>query len=308
MRILVFLFLKKIYSVFKKILIKVRIKIRVIYSKDFIPNWLFIRLFNLDFFFSGINLSIQNGAEDLFEIKEKDQKKKKKFIWYVSKKLKRRLILSFAKGIHQIGTRIAENYALDLIEFKEGDFVIDCGANLGALWIYLNSLDIKINYICVEPGIYEFQGLLKSINYFKNTKIKSHLINKALSDKEGEVSFFYSPNSADSSIIKYSDYDQIQKISTTTIEKIINDLNLKNKQIKLFKLEAEGAEPEVIDGALNAIKNFDYIAADLGPERGFNQECTLKEVSNKIFDEFLIENFKFPRICCLYINKKINLK
>ena len=77
--------------------------------------------------------------------------------------------------------------------------------------------------------------------------------------------------------------------------------------MKLLKLEAEGAEPEVIKGALNLLKNIEYIAADLGPERGLKQESTLKEVVNILLENnFKIVDFKYPRICLLFRNKKFN--
>ena len=75
--------------------------------------------------------------------------------------------------------------------------------------------------------------------------------------------------------------------------------------MKLLKLEAEGAEPEVIRGSLNLLDNIEYIAADLGPERGFNKECTLKEVVNLLLENnFEIVEFKYPRVCLLFRNKK----
>ena len=48
------------------------------------------------------------------------------------------------------------------------------------------------------------------------------------------------------------------------------------EKIKLLKLQAEGAEPEVSKGSLNSLKNIKFITADLGPERGLNQESTLR--------------------------------
>ena len=53
------------------------------------------------------------------------------------------------------------------------------------------------------------------------------------------------------------------------------------------------------------LKNIEYIAADLGPERGLDQECTLKEVVNILLDNnFKIVEFKYPRVCLLFRNKK----
>ena len=83
------------------------------------------------------------------------------------------------------------------------------------------------------------------------------------------------------------------KVETTKLESLLKDIGYLSKNLKLLKLEAEGAEPEVIKGALNLLKNIEYIAADLGPERGFNQESTLKEVVNILLENnFEIVEFK----------------
>ena len=55
---------------------------------------------------------------------------------------------------------------------------------------------------------------------------------------------------------------------------------------------------------MDVIKNIEYIAADLGPERGFNQEITLKEVVNTLLENnFEIVDIKYPRLCLLFKNK-----
>ena len=52
------------------------------------------------------------------------------------------------------------------------------------------------------------------------------------------------------------------------------------KPIKLMKLEAEGFEPEILQGGLSILDHVEYIAADLGWERGQDQECTIPQVVN----------------------------
>lgn len=53
----------------------------------------------------------------------------------------------------------------------------------------------------------------------------------------------------------------------------------------MLKLEAEGAEPEVLYGASTVLSNIHYISADVGPERGKFEESTQYEVV-----EFLSKN------------------
>lgn len=294
-------FLYFLFKTNRKIKLKVLGKIRNIYSHHLIPDKLFLSFLKIDYFFSKNNITITQDSKEIYKFSERTKFSNGFFNWYVSRKIRKRYVQSFANGIINLGEKISGNYGLNLINFEDNDIVIDCGANLGALWIYLNSLDIKLIYICIEPGNQEFIGLKKSIEGFYNSKIKTILVNKALSNCEGEMKFYYAPNNADSSIIKIENYEKVEITKTTSLDKLIKDLNLDNKKIKLLKLEAEGAEPEVIDGANKTLINLNYIAADLGPERGFKEECTIKEVSNYLYkNNYKMIDFKYPRICCLF--------
>ena len=51
-----------------------------------------------------------------------------------------------------------------------------------------------------------------------------------------------------------------------------------------MKLEAEGFEPEIIRGGLSVLSQIEYIAADLGWERGLEQDCTIPEVVNLLLE------------------------
>lgn len=292
-------FIKSLKAVIKS-------KVRSFYSDKF-NNKFFTLVSNMDFRYHKNNTQISIGKDNFDKFTEKNKNRDQPFSWFVSKSLRTRSINYYVnKGLIFSGIRVAENYGIENIEFNPLDVVIDCGANLGALWIYLNSLNIEINYVGIEPGKYEFEGLDKSINFQNNTKINSQLINKALASINGYSSFFYRED-ADSSIIKYEGFSTEYKIQTTTLESLINDIGYKNKNIKLLKLEAEGAEPEVVIGALKILDQIEYIAADLGPERGIKQESTLKEVSNILFrNNFEIIDFKYPRICILFKNKSLN--
>ena len=48
------------------------------------------------------------------------------------------------------------------------------------------------------------------------------------------------------------------------------------KEIKLLKIEAEGNEPEVLQGSKKFLKLIKFIAIDGGPERGLKKETTIE--------------------------------
>ena len=75
--------------------------------------------------------------------------------------------------------------------------------------------------------------------------------------------------------------------------------------IKLLKIEAEGAEPEVLIGAEQTIKLCEYISVDAGPERGIEQKTTIKEVKQFLLSRnFTLIQKSFDRVVLLFKNKK----
>ena len=86
---------------------------------------------------------------------------------------------------------------------------------------------------------------------------------------------------------------------------LVDSLNIEN-QIKLIKVEAEGQEPEVLEGSLNTLKNIEYIAVDFGFERGLNQENTINSVNNILTkNNFELKNISEYRLVGLYKNLKL---
>ena len=86
--------------------------------------------------------------------------------------------------------------------------------------------------------------------------------NFALSNKNGEAELYVDGFGGNSSLEYFGD-DKSITIQTKTLD----SLNIEN-QIKLFKVEAEGHEPEVLEGSLNTLKNIEYIAVILDLKEG----------------------------------------
>ena len=61
-------------------------------------------------------------------------------------------------------------------------------------------------------------------------------------------------------------------VKTKTLDHLLKD----EKSIGLIKLEAEGHEPEVLEGSLETLKKTKYITVDVGPER--NHKSTFDSV------------------------------
>ena len=92
---------------------------------------------------------------------------------------------------------------------------------------------------------------------------------------EGISEFYLKSDSGDSSIIEPSSgFTNIIKIKTTTLNNYIIEKKIKN--IKFLKLEAEGFEPEILQGSDQILNNIEYIGVDGSPERGKKNETTIE--------------------------------
>ena len=191
--------------------------------------------------------------------------------------------------------KLYKTYCLDQIKFEDSDLIIDCGANVGELNYSFYYKNIFINYMSFEPDKDSYDCL--KINKIRKS---DKMNNFALSNKNGEAELYVDGFGGNSSLEYFGD-DKSITIQTKTLD----SLNIEN-QIKLFKVEAEGHEPEVLEGSLNTLKNIEYIAVDFGFERGLNQENTINSVNNILTkNNFELKNISEYRLVGLYKNLKL---
>ena len=124
-----------------------------------------------------------------------------------------------------------------------------------------------------------------------------------LSNKSETVRFFVNEQDADSSIVEPETYSHYIDIETTTLSEYVQSQKL--GKIKLFKLEAEGFEPEILEGSSQVLKNIEYIAIDGGYERGKNHEETFSQICNSLLTEnFEMISINFDWRRALFLNKR----
>jgi FkbM family methyltransferase len=136
---------------------------------------------------------------------------------------------------------------------KEGDVVIDVGANIGKYAINSGNLVGNIGKVyAFEPSQRPFELLCKSIkeNKLENTVIP---IQAAVSNKEGKSKLYLSDQKPITSLI-FKLSDNFIEVETTTLDSFIIKNNL--KKIDWIKIDVEGAEYEVLSGAINTLKNY----------------------------------------------------
>ena len=207
---------------------------------------------------------------------------------------KKQGLYAYGNGFEKRKKELRLVYLIDQINFKKNDVILDIGANNGDFYLCFNN---NIDYYGYEPSPIVFSNLKYNI---KNQNV----YNLALSnDINKNIDFYLSDEFGDSSILPIKNYTKKITINTTTLD---NEINRISKKIKLIKLEAEGFEPEILQGLINNFHNVEYITIDCGFERGINQESTLAECSNYLIkNKFKMINFGgSPRMVCLFKNSR----
>jgi len=204
--------------------------------------------------------------------------------------------LTYYDGFNARSNYIAKTYFIDKIQFLPGDIVLDCGTNMGDLLLWFELNKIEIEYYGFEPNPIDYAALVANAT-------GAHLFNIGLWNTDAKLDFYLSTEAASSSFIEPPYFSDVIEIQSRRLDSIIPP-----REIKLLKLEAEGAEPEVLEGAQDLLPLIAYIAADVGPERGPNELSTRDDVvsfleSNNF--EILSEN-SGHRKTILFVNKKYN--
>jgi FkbM family methyltransferase len=185
---------------------------------------------------------------------------------------------TFRQGILRRMQRFMDEYLLSEVRIGPGSNVLDCGANIGELGLVLRYFNYDFPYWGVDPGPLEFE-MMKLNNRIINGKV----FNLAFNNRDGDIKLYYKPDFGDSSLEPINDYADILKTKCLTLDTFLSLNALQSAPIGLLKLEAEGSELEVLQGAEKSLHLFQYITADLGFERGAEQTSPFAVVTNFLF-------------------------
>lgn len=207
--------------------------------------------------------------------------------------------LMYIDGFDWRANSIFKSYLLDKLEFPADSVIVDCGANVGDFYLGLKlNLSKKFRYIGFEPSPIDFYCLENNINS-NISEVSLH--QKALWNENRDITFYLHPESASSSIIEPRFFESKTVVSAIRLDQEITF------PLFLLKVEAEGAEPEVLAGASRLLPYVNYVVVDVGPERGRLEEETRDQVVEFLDElefEILIEN-KGHRKIILFKNKRM---
>jgi FkbM family methyltransferase len=135
--------------------------------------------------------------------------------------------------------------------------VLDIGANVGEFAHVCARYGARVH--CFEPDPKVYACLLKNIAGLANASAHDIVIWK----EDGEIDFGLAPERADSSVF-VKDATSVKK-RAQTIASFCRENAV--ARVDFIKCDAEGAEPEVLEGIGDFFMNVGAIALDTGPER-----------------------------------------
>ena len=137
---------------------------------------------------------------------------------------------------------------------KKGDVVIDIGANIGYYTLIMaRNVGKKGKVYAFEPDPENFSLLKKNIK--KNGYQNAVLVQKAVSDKNGEISLFLSDsNTGDHRIVDTKDGRNSVKVEMISIDDFLNDV-----KINFIKMDIQGAEYFALKGMKETLKKSNNV-------------------------------------------------
>lgn len=177
--------------------------------------------------------------------------------------------------------------------------IIDIGANVGGFAIKVLANTTSTEIYAFEPNL-RITKILEQ-NYLLNPQIKNRLNIQtyALSNSDGVSNLVINSLNSGASVLSNSaESKEVMQVKTITLDNFIkrNKIN----DIKFVKIDVEGFEPQVIEGAVNIIKQFkpDFyieVTPKWWKKNGYNVNQVLVLFENLGYEFYPVTNEKSCR-------------
>ena len=215
---------------------------------------------------------------------------KKLKLYNLLKKIYKKLLERFIS----FEIKTIENYIINNLVEKNYGAIIDVGAHKGDKTSLFLKFFPKKNYYLFEPFDKYYQIIKNRFNNYNNIKIYK----KGVSNYEGSGNFYTSNKKiyAESFSLKKHDFlENFEKIEIINLDKI----EFKEK-VNLIRLDVEGKEPEIIEGASKLISNDQPIL--LIETSNITHELIEKNLLNLNYNLFIYEYFNIKNSSIDYRN------
>ncbi|MBJ7900792.1 MAG: FkbM family methyltransferase [Cyanobacteria bacterium RI_101] len=158
------------------------------------------------------------------------------------------------------------------------DFVIDVGASHG-IWSHTAcQLFPEAQFILIDPLINRYEQSARNF-YIRNIP-NVKLLEIAVSNESGQLSFQVSPDLYGSSLLKPADFREYETVTVPvkTLDQVWSEERLQGRGV--LKLDVQCAEHIVLEGAGELLNHIDLVAAELSFIRYDEQALVFLEMLN----------------------------
>jgi FkbM family methyltransferase len=223
--------------------------------------------FETDKYFGGILVELYSGEKLIYS---KEFRIKYPDIVKPSVVLKNNTSPSYSNYMEFFVHKIYDRYLAN----KKFDTVVDVGANIGLWAEYIRRASTCQKIYAVEPNIQALEILTRS---FTNNEFI--VVDKALTDKDGELEFFVdNNNSTIGATTKQGSLQNSYKVKAVSFKTFLHENNIKH--VDLFKMDIEGGEYSFFESMqredLDKISNL-MIEFHLGNGRTMEKDVAILE-------------------------------
>lgn len=169
----------------------------------------------------------------------------------------------YKRGLQRRLDRLLFQFGVgDHVTVTQGDTVFDVGANVGEFSLAVAAMGASVVSVEGDPFVYR----CLAANVGSNPNIRT--VDKVLWKEDTELVYYSEPNNANSSVFEPPETEYAAKelrLQATTLDKLASEMDV--DEIDLFKCDAEGAEPEVIEGGRETLSRTRQVVLDTGAER-----------------------------------------
>ncbi|RZW21265.1 MAG: FkbM family methyltransferase [Desulfobulbaceae bacterium] len=172
-----------------------------------------------------------------------------------------RRVIRYRGGIAWRIAKLAGRYGCpDFYEPQARHVVVDVGSNVGEFSLY--AVRKGADVYAFEPDPTVFACLAHNLRDLSN----AHIFQLALWNEHTTLRFFKASEKADSSFFEPDSHVQgVIELEAWRLDDVAEIAAL--NRIDFLKIDGEGAEPEILQGAEKTLQRTDRIAIDVGPER-----------------------------------------
>jgi FkbM family methyltransferase len=179
-----------------------------------------------------------------------------------------------------------DEYGLAQIEFRPGDVVVDVGANIGIVALYLAKKHPDITINAIEPVPTTYRHLAENIDLNNVRNITA--LNCAITSDGRDLRMIVNPAHSGGSTGHLRDVRQPGHYNLTVPSRTLDSIfdEYVPDRCRLLKVDCEGAEYEILSRA-RCLDRVDHLAMELHVNRfltsqGFTPEGLVGEVSRVI--------------------------